>query len=204
MHVLPTVIWASIQANTQKRASIATYTDTCHVLVWATITNTGLSAECNVYCRLISRMSAVAYRRWWLCYFVPTINNGLPSVKVSSLQLGIREDFIDRHNQHVRVFFTERGQTKHKLQSAILKEKLMSMSKKPHQCLINTSSLIQKRGEPGLPVSTGVRGHNLSIVPLHGQRPAALDHIFHVHSMVLVSFFLVNTCIPVICTLVFI
>ena len=39
-------------------------------------------------------------------------------------------------------------------------------------------------GEPGLPVSTGVRGHNRSIVPLEGPGPVALDHDFHVHGVV--------------------
>ena len=39
-------------------------------------------------------------------------------------------------------------------------------------------------GEPGMPVSTGVRGHNRSIVPLQGQGPAALDHDFHVCGIV--------------------
>ena len=45
-------------------------------------------------------------------------------------------------------------------------------------------------GEPGFPVSSGVRGHNRSIVPLQGhQGPLALDHDFHVHGIVPVSFF---------------
>lgn len=46
-------------------------------------------------------------------------------------------------------------------------------------------------GEPGLPISTGVRGHNRSIVPLQRESaPVALDHDFHVHGIVpSVSFF---------------
>ena len=45
-------------------------------------------------------------------------------------------------------------------------------------------------GEPDLPISTGMRGHNLSIVPLQGPGPVALDHDFHVHGVVpSVSFF---------------
>ena len=45
-------------------------------------------------------------------------------------------------------------------------------------------------GEPGMPVSTGVRGHNRSIIPLQGQGPTALDHDFHVCGIVpSVSFF---------------
>lgn len=45
-------------------------------------------------------------------------------------------------------------------------------------------------GEPGMPVSSGVRGHNKSIVPLNGQGPVALDHDYHVCGIVpSVSFF---------------
>lgn len=46
-------------------------------------------------------------------------------------------------------------------------------------------------GEPGLPISTGVWGHNRSIVPLQREStPVALDHNFHVHGIVpSVSFF---------------
>ena len=49
-------------------------------------------------------------------------------------------------------------------------------------------------GEPGLPLSTGMRGHNGSIVPLQAdQGPLALDHDFHVHGVVpSVSFHCVN------------
>ena len=39
-------------------------------------------------------------------------------------------------------------------------------------------------GEPGLPVSSGVRGHNRSIVLADGPSPSALDHDFHVHGIV--------------------
>ena len=39
-------------------------------------------------------------------------------------------------------------------------------------------------GEPGLPLSTGVRGHNRSIVLAEGPGPSALDHDFHVHGIV--------------------
>ena len=39
-------------------------------------------------------------------------------------------------------------------------------------------------GEPGLPVSSGVRGHNRSIVLADGPSPTALDHDFHVHGIV--------------------
>ena len=39
-------------------------------------------------------------------------------------------------------------------------------------------------GEPGLPVSTGVRGHNRSIVLADGPGPSALDHDFHIHGIV--------------------
>jgi hypothetical protein len=35
-------------------------------------------------------------------------------------------------------------------------------------------------GEPGLPVSTGVRAHNASLVPTAGPELSALDHDFHV------------------------
>jgi len=39
-------------------------------------------------------------------------------------------------------------------------------------------------GEPGLPVFSGVRGHNSWIVLADGPSPAALDHDFHVHGIV--------------------
>ena len=39
-------------------------------------------------------------------------------------------------------------------------------------------------GEPDCPVSTGVRGHNRSLVPLEGSRVVALDHDFHNHGIV--------------------
>ena len=39
-------------------------------------------------------------------------------------------------------------------------------------------------GEPACPVSTGVRGHNRSLVPLHGPQLQALDHDFHLHGIV--------------------
>ena len=39
-------------------------------------------------------------------------------------------------------------------------------------------------GEPDCPISTGVRGHNRSLVPLDGPTLLALDHDFHVHGIV--------------------
>jgi len=39
-------------------------------------------------------------------------------------------------------------------------------------------------GEPNCPVSTGVRGHNHSLVPLEGPQLQALDHDFHLHGVV--------------------
>ena len=40
-------------------------------------------------------------------------------------------------------------------------------------------------GEPSCPVSTGVRGHTRSLVPLNGPHlQAALYHDFHVHGIV--------------------
>jgi len=39
-------------------------------------------------------------------------------------------------------------------------------------------------GEPGHSVSSGVRGHNQSIVLADGQRQSALDHEFHIHGVV--------------------
>lgn len=39
-------------------------------------------------------------------------------------------------------------------------------------------------GEPNYPISTGVRGHNRSLVPLNGPELLALDHDFHVHGIV--------------------
>ena len=46
-------------------------------------------------------------------------------------------------------------------------------------------------GEPSCHVSTGVRGHNHSLVPHSGPQLEALDHDFHVHGIVpSVSFFI--------------
>ena len=39
-------------------------------------------------------------------------------------------------------------------------------------------------GEPGLPVATGVRGHNRSLVPASNACVQALDHDFHIHGIV--------------------
>lgn len=39
-------------------------------------------------------------------------------------------------------------------------------------------------GEPACPVSTGVRGHKSSLVPLNGPQVLALDHNFHLHGIV--------------------
>ena len=39
-------------------------------------------------------------------------------------------------------------------------------------------------GEPSCPVSTGVRGHNRSLLPVHGPQLQALDHDFHLHGIV--------------------
>ena len=47
-------------------------------------------------------------------------------------------------------------------------------------------------GEPSCPVSTGVRGHNRSLVPLNGPHLQALDHDFHVHGIVPSVAFVIN------------
>lgn len=39
-------------------------------------------------------------------------------------------------------------------------------------------------GEPSTPVSTGVRGHNHSLVSVNGSQLQALDHDFHLHGIV--------------------
>ena len=39
-------------------------------------------------------------------------------------------------------------------------------------------------GEPGVPVSTGMRGHNKSLVTTSGPKNLALDHDFHVFGIV--------------------
>ena len=48
-------------------------------------------------------------------------------------------------------------------------------------------------GEPGCPLSTGVRGHNRSLVSLDGPRHLALDHDFHIHGIVPSVTFVVDT-----------
>ena len=48
-------------------------------------------------------------------------------------------------------------------------------------------------GEPGCPLSTGVRGHNHSLVSLDGPRLLALDHDFHIHGIVPSITFVVDT-----------
>ena len=47
-------------------------------------------------------------------------------------------------------------------------------------------------GEPGHPVSSGVRGHNRSIVLADNPSPSALDHDFHVHGVVISVTFAVD------------
>lgn len=39
-------------------------------------------------------------------------------------------------------------------------------------------------GEPHCPVSTGVRGHNKSLVTVNGPQNSAFDHDFHIHGIV--------------------
>jgi len=39
-------------------------------------------------------------------------------------------------------------------------------------------------GEPHCPVSTGVRGHNKSLITVNGPQNSALDHDFHIHGIV--------------------
>ena len=39
-------------------------------------------------------------------------------------------------------------------------------------------------GEPGNPISSGVRGHHRALVPMGGPTLAALDHDFHLHGIV--------------------
>lgn len=47
-------------------------------------------------------------------------------------------------------------------------------------------------GEPGVPLSTGVRPHNRVIAPIDGQGPVAADHDFHVSGLVPSVAFVVN------------
>ena len=47
-----------------------------------------------------------------------------------------------------------------------------------------TRQLIIPVGEPDLPVSSGARGYNHSIMLADGPSPTALDHDFHVHGIV--------------------
>ena len=39
-------------------------------------------------------------------------------------------------------------------------------------------------GNPACPVSTGIRGHNCSLVPVGGPQLQALDHDFYIHGIV--------------------
>ena len=48
-------------------------------------------------------------------------------------------------------------------------------------------------GEPKAPVSTGVRGHNRSLIPAVGPQLEALDHDFHLHGIVPSVAFCVDT-----------
>ena len=48
-------------------------------------------------------------------------------------------------------------------------------------------------GEPYCPISTGVRGHNRSLVSIDGPQLLALDHDFHVHGIVPSVAFFINT-----------
>ena len=51
-------------------------------------------------------------------------------------------------------------------------------------------------GEPDGPVSTGVRGHNRSLVSLDGPQLLALDHDFHLHGIIPSVAFFVNIHVP--------
>ena len=57
-----------------------------------------------------------------------------------------------------------------------------------HKSLVRMISVDDKAiipvGEPSCPVSTGVRGHNRSLIPVDGPQNCALDHDFHVHGIV--------------------
>ncbi len=57
-----------------------------------------------------------------------------------------------------------------------------------HQLVMTLVSVDDKAiipiGEPHCPVSTGVRGHNRSLVPLNGPQVQALDHDFHINGIV--------------------
>ena len=48
-------------------------------------------------------------------------------------------------------------------------------------------------GDLGCPLATGVRGHNRSLVSLHGTRLLALNHDFHMHGVVPSVALFVNT-----------
>ncbi len=51
-------------------------------------------------------------------------------------------------------------------------------------CVAVDDKAIVPVGEPDSHVSTGVRGHNRSLVPLEGPQLQALDHDFHFHGIV--------------------
>lgn len=57
-----------------------------------------------------------------------------------------------------------------------------------HRALVRMMSVddhaIIPVGKSSCPVSTGVRGHNRSLVPLDGTQNGALDHNFHLHGIV--------------------
>ena len=57
-----------------------------------------------------------------------------------------------------------------------------------HRSLVCMMSVDDKAivpvGEPNFPVSTGVRGHNRSLVAVDGPQNCALDHDFHIHGIV--------------------
>ena len=81
----------------------------------------------------------------------------------------LRKDHVDRHYvsallQYLRSF-------------AVQYRACMFLVSVDDKCIIPV-------GEPACPVSTGVRGHNRSLVPLHGPQLQALDHDFHLHGIV--------------------
>ena len=75
--------------------------------------------------------------------------------------------------------------------------KEFAVKHRPLVCMMSVDDkAIVPVGEPNFPVSTGVRGHNRSLVSINGPQNCALDHDFHIHGIVPSVSFMVDipTC----------
>ena len=133
----------------------------------------------------------------------PDATPPIPSQEWIRLQFWPANPFTDRAIRHTGRFKVKFGVQVRQLRkdhvdchyvSALL-QYVRSFAVQYRACMLLVSvddKCIIPVGEPACPVSTGVRGHNRSLVPLHGPRLQALDHDFHLHGIVPSVAFFVN------------